>query len=330
MVIHGVGIGHQDGAEAGRRQFRDGQGPGPADHHVRPGIGGAHVLDEGSHLGLHAGGCVGLAGLHQGALAGLVAHHGAHLGGQAGQCRGHGLVEGQGAEAAAQYEQAHRPLAAQESQVRGQQAGDALAHRVARVPCACLFGKGSRETLKHPLGHPRQPAVGKARHGVLLMDDQGDIQRRGHQAAGSGGEAPHAQHQPGFQAQHQAQRGPQGDAQAQGCQQPGHNALATQAGHRQRVQLKSRGRHHPRLEPCARAEPLHFLALAAQVLGHRQAGEDMSTRAACHDQDGTLAHAALLVRRTRLPRNAPVSTVSRCTRSSNPTAAQLTSMELPP
>ena len=54
VVVHGVRIWNEHARDAGRRDLRDGAGPGAADHEIRVRIARGHVLDEGHELGLDA------------------------------------------------------------------------------------------------------------------------------------------------------------------------------------------------------------------------------------------------------------------------------------
>ena len=49
VIVHRMGIGHQNRAESGRGQLGDGERAGPAHDHVRPGIRFAHIIDERRH-----------------------------------------------------------------------------------------------------------------------------------------------------------------------------------------------------------------------------------------------------------------------------------------
>ena len=75
---------------AGRGQFGDGKGAGPADHQIGPGVGAGHVVDEGHQMCLDAGLLVIGPENFQVLLTGLVHHLGTSVGRQQGQ----GVVPG--------------------------------------------------------------------------------------------------------------------------------------------------------------------------------------------------------------------------------------------
>ena len=55
VVVHSVGIGHQDGGTADGGQFGDGRGAGAADGQMAAGQTFRHVAEEGGQLGFDAG-----------------------------------------------------------------------------------------------------------------------------------------------------------------------------------------------------------------------------------------------------------------------------------
>ena len=74
VIVGGGRERHQNRADAGRRQLRDGQRAGAADHQIGPAVGLGHVLDERLQPRAHAGlGVVALRRLEP-ALAGLMPH----------------------------------------------------------------------------------------------------------------------------------------------------------------------------------------------------------------------------------------------------------------
>ena len=96
--------------------------PGATDHEVRPPVGLGHVLDEGAHVGAHAGVGIALPTCLDPTLARLMPDIEADHAGEARQRVGHDGVEPDRALAAADHEDAHRAFASGEALRRRPQA----------------------------------------------------------------------------------------------------------------------------------------------------------------------------------------------------------------
>jgi hypothetical protein len=84
----------------------------------------------------------------------------------------------------------------------------------------------AREGFQHLPGEVREHAVGEARDGVLLVDDERPAREPGGDTAGSGDEATEAHHHQRAVAPHDRERLQQRHRQAEGGRQPADRALA--------------------------------------------------------------------------------------------------------
>ena len=115
------------------------------------------------------------------------------------------------------------------------------------------------------------------------MNDKGNTQNAGHEAAGSRGEAAHAQHQVRTPAAQDAGRLGHGHRQLPRGGHQGEPALAPQALDADPLDLKAMLGHQPRLHLLAGPDPEDLLSLVPQQLGNRQGREDMTAGPAGHD-----------------------------------------------
>ena len=93
MVVHRIGVGHEQGAHACRGQLGNGERAGAAHHQIRRAVGRRHIVDKLAAFSLHAGFGITLAQSFQLAAPALVPHLGALLGRQQGHCFGQQAVE---------------------------------------------------------------------------------------------------------------------------------------------------------------------------------------------------------------------------------------------
>ena len=197
----------------------------------------------------------------------------------------------------AQVEAARTQAAADHQQVQGfavasgvallriRQGGNVGPHRVADHLGSRQFRGRLGEGTENPFRETSQQAVGQARNGILLVDDQGYAQQPGHQAARTGSESPHAQNGGGALAAQNDQGLPAGLQQSKRGQSERHTALAPQTLDAEPVDGNAGCRHQAGFDTIARAHPAQFAPLAAQGLGHGQGGEYMPAGSAGHDQD---------------------------------------------
>jgi hypothetical protein len=171
VIVHRGGKRHQHGRQGRGGELRHGQRAGAADEQLRPAVGLGHVIDERLDPRLHACLAIGALGHLEGGPTGLVAHLEDLPGPEQRQRARHGLVERARALAAAKHQQAQRGAIAVTLVGRGQPE-QRLAHGIADHAYTDTRWEGTFEGAEHLVGDARQPAVGQAGHGILLVDDQ--------------------------------------------------------------------------------------------------------------------------------------------------------------
>ena len=213
--------------------------------------------------------------------------------GQQRQRRRHDPVQGQRALAAAEHEQVRRPAAAGKALGRRRQCGNLATHRVADGARGDGGRKTAREGLQHDPGKTRQKTVGQACDCVLFVNDERPASQPRGQSAGSADETAHAQYSGRPVPENDAQRLPQRPQQAErrgGEREP---ALAAQPLHADPLDRDTGGRHHPRLDAAAGAEPDHVARVLAQRVRNRERRVHVAARAAGHHQDRPGRHVRL-------------------------------------
>ncbi len=131
----------------------------------------------------------------------------------------------------------------------------------------------------------RQAAVGKARNRILLVNHQGPPHQPGGDAAGACDESTQAHHHHRLvlpdDAEGLNQRPHEPERRCQGSD----DALAANAADGQPLDRDALLRHHARLEASLSSEPHHFVGLRTQQTSQGERREDVSARAAGHDQN---------------------------------------------
>ncbi|MCY1529321.1 hypothetical protein D9M68_644570 [compost metagenome] len=331
VVVDRVGQRHQERRQAGGGQFAHGQGAGAADDQIGPGVGTGHVLDEGRDLGFDRGLAITLRGDLVMFAPGLVEHLRPQVRRHLGQGFRQQLVQGLGAQAAAQHQQAR--LAACQGIARRFQE-QLLAHRIAGGAPLVALAEGIGEGLAHAAGERHQAAVGGAGHGVLLVDDQRYAGQARGQTAGAGDIAAHAEHADRLQLTHDAARLEQRLEQLEGRLEQGLQALAAQAAHLDQVQRQAGLGHQLVLDTSRRAQPMHHEAARLELAGAGQGREHVAAGAAGHDQH-VAAHGRTSSSKKSLSTNSTSSLPSwvrrsHSMRSSSARLTQQITRELPP
>ena len=182
VVVHGIGIRHQNGGAANRGEFRHRRGTGPADHQLRRGHASGHVAEEDRQLGIDPGALI--CRPHRPLLSGPhLLGHGEPLAqrlGQQGDRPRHQLGENARALAAAKDEQIDRAAARwRVGLIQHRQHG--VAHRIAEMHQRSPGGRiGHRPgAAGDPVDAAREQPVDPAQHAVLLMDQPRQAQPPG-------------------------------------------------------------------------------------------------------------------------------------------------------
>ena len=105
MVVHRIGVGHEQCAHAGSRQLGNGKRAGAAHHQICHAVSCGHIINKFATFSLHTGFGIALAQAFQLAAPALVAHLGTLLGRQQGQRFGQQTVENIRAQTAAGNQQ---------------------------------------------------------------------------------------------------------------------------------------------------------------------------------------------------------------------------------
>jgi hypothetical protein len=266
VVVRGGGQRDQHGGLAEHAELGQRGGARAADHEVRRGVRGGHVVDEGLHAGRHAERGVALAHLLEVRGAGLVHHVRPRAHG--GDGVGHELVDRPRPLRAAEHEEAP-PRARSGAGVRRQ----GRAHGVTELE---RLSRGEelprgRERDEHALDDPREQLVGDPRDRVLLHDRRGDPAQAGRQHDRPRRVPAHPDHHRGPQPPDQLERleerprklGEPGDLGAQA-----HALEPLDVDELERKPCLGHGAH---LEAARGAHEAHGMAAPPQLLGHGDA-----------------------------------------------------------
>ena len=161
------------------------------------------------------------------------------------------------------------------------------------LPLVHDLGKGGEDAA----GHQCQGLVGHTGHRVLLVQHQRFTHQRTHQPARHGDVTTQTDQHVGFDAAHHAQALTQGAQQPHGQRQQRAQTLAPHARKIQGFEREAFGWYEAAFHAIGCAQPVHAPAAFTQRLGHGQAGENVATGTAGHDQGATAVCTHALGRR---------------------------------
>ena len=288
MIINRKRERHKQRCQPGRGHLGNRECTRTGNHPIRRTIRRRHIHNKRHHLGLDTRSRIRRARLIQPALADLMRDGGAGFRRQQRKRLRQQRIQRLRPLRTAQHQQTNRPAMPQKTLRRRRHRGNFGAHRIARdhkLPpgqphpcCRAIIGE------QHPVGNPRQTAVGQACYRILLMHHQRHPPPVRHQTAGAGSKPAHADDHIRTQATQHRVRPPKRASEHKRRLQPAEQPLAAQSAHRDVMQNKTRRRYLLPLKPLGITEPMHLGAQITGGIGHGEGGKHVPAGATGHHQ----------------------------------------------